>query len=270
MNALICPLCTLALVENSQGIACLNKHQFDRAKEGYFNLLPVHHKNSREPGDAKQQLIARRKFLSANYFSPLMVKLKTNISSKTTSLLDVGCGEGYFTRLFQEHCPDAQIYGIDISKAGIRLAAKGSLQRESYVVASSHLMPIANGSMDVVTRIYAPSKDEELCRVLKPGGKLFIVTPGERHLLGLRQKIYQSINPHPKPVVPNGFNELEQSLVSFSIDVPPGELTEALLKMTPFSWKLQPQLMEDLVERGLKDNVEFQVSAYERCDKPIP
>jgi 23S rRNA (guanine745-N1)-methyltransferase len=267
MNALICPLCSFALLENPQGIACVNRHQFDRSKDGYFNLLPAHQKNSREPGDAKQQLTARRLFLNAGYFSPLVVELKKIISHEATNLLDIGCGEGYFTRSLQEHCPDAQIYGIDISKAAIRLAAKSCLGREHYVVASSHLIPIANESMDVITRIYAPSKDEELRRTLKPSGKLIIVTPGERHLLGLRHQIYESINPHPKPVVPSGFDELEQSSFSFSLDIPAGELTEALLKMTPFFWKLKPALVESLVGQGLKDLAEFQLSVYERSHK---
>ena len=269
MNALICPLCFLALFENRQGVACINKHQFDRAKEGYFNLLPVHHKNSREPGDAKEQLIARRLFLNAGYFSPLVVELKKIISEKSTDVLDIGCGEGYFTRAIREHCSDAQIYGIDISKAGIRLAAKGSSTNEHYVVASSHLLPIANESVDAITRIYAPSKDEELYRVLKPGGKLIIVTPGENHLVGLRQKLYESINPHPKPIAPKGFDELGQSSISFRLDLPPNELTAALLKMTPFSWKLTPSLIDELVGQGLKDQAEFQVSVYERGLIPI-
>ena len=31
-------------------------HSFDVAREGYVNLLPVQHKNSREPGDAEESL----------------------------------------------------------------------------------------------------------------------------------------------------------------------------------------------------------------------
>ena len=140
MKALICPLCALPLSENPQGLACSNRHQFDRAKEGYFNLLPVHYKNSREPGDAKQQLIARREFLTAGYFLPLADALKKIISSDVGTLLDIGCGEGYFTRLLHEHCASADVYGLDISKAGIRLAAKHNKQSLAYVVASSLLL----------------------------------------------------------------------------------------------------------------------------------
>lgn len=263
MKELICPLCASPLSENLQGLACANRHQFDRAKEGYFNLLPVQHKNSREPGDAKQQLAARREFLTAGYFLPLIDSLKKIININTLSLLDIGCGEGYFTRLLSEHCYNADIYGLDIAKAGIRLAAKNNLSKITYIVASSHALPIADASMDIIIRIYAPSKDEELFRVLKPGGKLIIVTPGEQHLIALRQKIYQTIKPHPKPKAPEGFVEVSQDSVNFPLDIPCGELTASLLEMTPFSWKLTPELLEQSVRDGLIDQAHFQVSAYQ-------
>lgn len=264
MKELVCPLCALSLVENSQGLACVNRHQFDRAKEGYFNLLPVHHKNSREPGDAKQQLIARRAFLNAGYFSPLVDELKKIISTDISTLLDIGCGEGYFTRSLSEHCFSADVYGIDIAKAGVRLAAKNSSLKITYAVASSHLLPVADASMDVIARIYAPSKDEELLRVIKSGGKLIIVTPGKQHLIGLRKKIYQTIKPHPKPKVPEGFKEVAQQEISFSLNIPAGELTASLLEMTPFSWKLNQELHEQLIKDGLDDCADFQISVYEK------
>jgi len=264
MKELICPLCAQALSENSQGLACANRHQFDRAKEGYFNLLPVHHKNSREPGDAKQQLMARRAFLTEGYFSPLLDELKKIINENVSTLLDIGCGEGYFTRGLSEHCAHADVYGLDISKAGIRLAAKNSSPKITYVVASSHSLPVADMSMDVVTRIYAPSKDDELFRVIKPAGKLIIVTPGEQHLIGLRRAIYTTIKPHPKPRVPEGFKERGQRSISFPLNIPAGDLTHAILEMTPFAWKLTPALIERLISRELVDVADFQISVYEK------
>lgn len=264
MKELICPLCASSLVENSQGLVCVNRHQFDRAKEGYFNLLPVQHKNSREPGDAKQQLIARRAFLTEGYFEPLINELKKIISVDVTSLLDIGCGEGYFTRSLGEHCCNADIYGIDIAKAGVRLAAKNGLAKQAYVVASSHLLPVADASMDVITRIYAPSKDEELVRVLKSNGQLIIITPGEQHLIELRKKIYQIIKSHPKPKVPEGFKEIAQQSVNFPLIIPCGALTASLLDMTPFAWKLSPELIEHSVKEGLIDQAHFQISVYRK------
>lgn len=266
MKELICPLCSLSLSENTNGISCVNRHQFDRAKEGYFNLLPVHHKNSREPGDAKQQLIARRAFLAAGYFAPLVDELKKIIDPNVATLLDIGCGEGYFTSNLHDHCCAADIYGIDIAKAGIRLAAKRSPSKITYVVASSHLLPVADSSMDVITRIYAPSKDEELVRVIKPEGQLIIVTPGVQHLIGLRHKIYQVIKPHPKPKTPMGFIGVQQQGISFPLNIPTGELTTALLEMTPFLWKINPELLEQLVAGGIEDCADFQLSVYKKIN----
>jgi 23S rRNA (guanine745-N1)-methyltransferase len=268
MKALICPLCSVPLVENSIGVVCANRHQFDKAKEGYFNLLPVHYKNSRDPGDSKQQLVARRAFLTAGYFLPLISELKTLINVNVNNLVDIGCGEGYFTRFLSEHCYNANVYGVDISKEGVRLAAKGSSSKETYLVASSYALPIADASVDVVLRVYAPSKDEELFRVLKPGGKLIIVTPGENHLIKLREKIYDIIKPHPKPKAPQGFAELAQHSVSFPLNVPNGALTESLLRMTPFSWKLTPELFTSLIEDGLFDGAHFQISVYKQLTDP--
>jgi 23S rRNA (guanine745-N1)-methyltransferase len=230
----------------------------------YFNLLPVQHKNSREPGDAKQQLVARRAFLAAGYFLPLVTALKKLIPADIKSFLDIGCGEGFFTRLLHAHCAQAQAYGVDISKAGVRLAAKGHPPSLTYVVASSHALPIADASMDVIVRIYAPSKDEELLRVLKPDGKLIIVTPGAQHLLALRQQIYQAIKPHPHPSTPSGFKEVLQDTVSCVLDVPPGDLAAALLDMTPFAWKLTSELLQQTIGAGLSDCAHFQISVYEK------
>lgn len=262
MNALICPLCSFALVENAQGLSCAQRHQFDRAKEGYFNLLPVHHKNSREPGDALAQLLARREFLSAHYFLPLLEAM-LNIIPAATSLLDIGCGEGYFTRALATKLNGADVYGVDIAKAGIRLAAKVDKQT-TYAVASSHALPLADASMDVITRIYAPSKDEELMRVLKPQGQLVIVTPGANHLLRLREKIYQQIRPHPEPAAPQGFVSVANHRINFPLDIAAGEHATALLQMTPFAWKLSAEMHEQYRSQNLRDEADFHIAVYQK------
>ena len=69
--SLICPLCHLPLMLVDRSWRCDNHHQFDQAKEGYVNLLPVQHKNSREPGDSAEMMQARREFLQAGHYQPL-------------------------------------------------------------------------------------------------------------------------------------------------------------------------------------------------------
>lgn len=264
MKDLRCPLCHQSLLQNTQGLACANRHQFDRAKEGYFNLLPVQNKHSREPGDAKEQLQARRQFLQAGFFESLKVRLQELLPVTTQTLLDIGCGEGYFTAGFATALPQAQIYGIDIAKVGVRLAAKAMKDntRLIYCVASSFDLPFADDSIDVITRIYAPSKDSELWRVIKPGGKLVIVAPGENHLLGLRSRIYKEVRPHPQPMTPEGFAVVEQHRLGGDLRVSERDMCAALLAMTPFAWRLAPDLRDSILSSELQDTLDFTVSVY--------
>lgn len=266
MKDLRCPLCHQPLLENAQGLVCVNRHQFDRAKEGYFNLLPVQNKHSREPGDAKEQLQARRQFLQAGFFDSLKLRLQELLPATTQTLLDIGCGEGYFTAGFSDALPQAQVCGIDIAKAGVRLAAKAAKNRPAltYCVASSFDLPLADNSIDVVTRIYAPSKDAELCRVIKPGGKLVIVAPGENHLLGLRERIYTEVRPHPRPIVPDGFVLTGHHRLEADLQVSEREFCAALLAMTPFSWHLKTDLRDAILASGLRDRLDFSIALYSK------
>jgi 23S rRNA (guanine745-N1)-methyltransferase len=264
MKDLRCPLCQLPLQINLQGLACDNRHQFDRAKEGYFNLLPVQNKHSREPGDAKEQLLARRQFLQAGFFESLKSNLQTLIPVDAQTTLDIGCGEGYFTRGLIEALPEAQVYGIDIAKAGVRLAAKSvqDKNRHLFAVASSFDLPFADHSMEVITRIYAPSKDAELWRVIKPDGLSIIVTPAENHLIGLRQRIYREVRMHPQPVAPDGFKVIAHHQLTSGLQIANPELCEALLTMTPFAWRLPVDIRVGIVNEGIEDTLDFMISLY--------
>jgi len=266
MHDLRCPLCHQPLLQNTQGVACVNRHQFDRAKEGYFNLLPVQNKHSREPGDAKEQLQARRQFLRAGFFDPLKIRLQELLPATTSTLLDIGCGEGYFTAGFSEVLPQAQVYGVDIAKAGVRLAAKTAQDKTGlvYSVASSFDLPLTNESMDVITRIYAPSKDAELYRVIKSGGMLVIVAPGEDHLLGLRARIYKDVRPHALPMTPEGFAVVEHHRLKSDLRVKERDLCAALLAMTPFAWRLAPELRDSILSSELHDTLDFTISVYSK------
>jgi 23S rRNA (guanine745-N1)-methyltransferase len=66
----LCPICqdSLNLTENKKSYCCAKNHHFDVAKEGYLNLLPAQHKKSKEPGDSKAMMQARRNFLEADFY----------------------------------------------------------------------------------------------------------------------------------------------------------------------------------------------------------
>jgi 23S rRNA (guanine745-N1)-methyltransferase len=266
VKALRCPICQSAFQQNQQGVVCVNRHQFDRSKEGYFNLLSVQNKNSLTPGDAKEQLKARREFLQAGFFDPLKSKILSLMDSSSKSLLDLGCGEGYFTRALATHLPDAEVYGVDIAKAGIAMAAKAakSLPNITHLVASNFDLPLEDHSIDTILRILAPSKDSELQRVLKPDGKLLIVIPGEQHLIGLRKKIYADIRPLQSPPEIEGF-VLEESInIQFSIELKQFEQVQSLLQMTPFVWKVSDKFRSEISASTFEDQSDFLINIYNR------
>lgn len=266
MVSLHCPLCKSEFEANTQGIVCINGHQFDRAKEGYFNLLPVQYKNSREPGDAKEQLKSRRKFLQSGFFDPLKTALLDLMDDSVNSLADLGCGEGYFTHAIANYLPATDIYAVDISKSGVAMAAKSakSFSNLTHIVASNFDLPLQDNSMDRIIRILAPGKDAELQRLLKPNGKLILVIPGEQHLIELREKIYQEVRPLQALPTIEGFTLTGKTTIQFALELEKPEQVQSLIDMTPFAWKLNQDKKIFLSSEKLSDTADFLVGEYRK------
>lgn len=250
--AYLCPLCQQALELNQQTWCCPQRHQFDRAKEGYVNLLPVQHKHSKQPGDNAEMIQARRDFLDAGHYRPLQQRIASLLNERLDrdplQILDIGCGEGYYTaevsRCLNEQ-KTCHIYGLDVAKVAIRAAAK-RYKGIQFCVASSQRLPFADASMDAVLRIYAPCNGQELARVIKPGGLLLTVTPGPRHLVQLKALIYQEVKLHPlaSEKLPH-FQCIANESLAYVMTLT-GHEACALLQMTPFAWRAQPETWQQL------------------------
>ncbi len=249
-TAYLCPICQqpLQLHVASNGYYCENKHHFDTAKEGYLNLLPVQHKKSKSPGDSRTMMRSRRQFLETGYYQALaegITKLVDQYrTNDTMNILDMGCGEGYYCRQLQtlSETPDRlTIHGADIAKNAILAAAKKQVEGQ-FIVASNKRLPYRDQYFDLILRIYAPSDDAEIQRLLKAQGLLLMVTPGPRHLWQLKEFIYKKVNEHPIQVdLPDGFCQLEQQRICYSIE-PDQENRMALLLMTPFAWRANAEI----------------------------
>lgn len=273
-----CPLCHAPLHQEENSLKCEERHTFDYAKEGYVHLLPVQQKHSRAPGDDKQMVQARRRFLEAGYYDCLkehMQQLIRNIQPQR--LLDIGCGEGFFTQsMAHASTPTAEIegtptrhwpmdtYGLDISKNAIRAAAKKH-KDVAFCIASYKQLPFLDQSLDVITRIYAPSDDTELHRVLNDSGKLIIVTPGPDHLLSLRQRIYDEVRPHQEQQkIPTGFQLEDTQRINQTLQLDAANVLD-LLEMTPFGWHASEALKTSLAEQNTHSvDVDFIVNVYRR------
>lgn len=70
------------------------------------------------------------------------------------TLLDVGCGTGYFTRRFAADAADGNVVGADIDFDMLRFAA-GHSRGIGFVAADARRLPFRDGSFDLVVSITA-------------------------------------------------------------------------------------------------------------------
>ena len=247
-----CPLCGGPLT-GEQDLKCPSGHCFDRAREGYWHLLPVQSMRTKAPGDSKEMVAARRAFLNAGYygiFGRALGKLcleygRPAASDAPLHLLDAGCGEGWYDRCiaqaFAEKGSRVQLAGFDIAKPAVRLAAK-ALPTAQYAVASSFSQPVRTGWADLLLNCFSPFAREEFLRVLRPGGlrpggRMIYVVPGADHLYEMKAVLYEK--PYKNPVQQveyEGFCPIGEREVTDTITVPAAQL-EALFAMTPYYWK---------------------------------
>lgn len=237
----VCPLCRLPLAQSPRTWSCAHGHSFDVAREGYVNLLPVQQKKSRAPGDAPDMVAARRDFLDAGHYQPLRdAALALLAPLRAGCVLDIGCGEGYYTRGLPAIA--CSVIGVDIAQPAIRLAAKRS-RDITWLVATVAQLPLADASVALVTSLFSPLPAGEMQRVLQTGGHALVVTPAPEHLLSIRGKLFDEVRPH----VPDKFVEaLAQRFelqarheLRFALPLAQPALRQ-LLMMTPYAFKAQP------------------------------
>lgn len=266
------PACRGALVEAEDRRAwrCPNGHGYDVAREGYVNLLITHQRRQREPGDSADMLRHRRRFLDAGHYG-LLRDAVADAAHAGLRILDAGCGEGYYTRTWPEAAPGVRLWGVDIAKPAVRMAAKRAADGARYAVASVFDLPIVAGSIDLAVSIFAPLHSAEFERVVAPGGRVLTVTPGPDHLAGLKARLFASPESHPDTgpferegaataLVPEGTVR-----VTGEVDLRGSEAVADLLNMTPYAWYVAPEVRSAVVSEGsLSTAVDFLVSTYGR------
>ena len=169
---------------------CGRGHSFDVARQGYVNLLPVSQKHSRQPGDTREQVAARKAFLDGGTYAPVAEALtRFAAAERPGAMLDIGCGEGYYLTQVQAALPELEAWGVDISKDAVRYAAVRNKRARFLTATASHL-PFADRQFDVVSSLFALTLPEEFRRVLRPGGAFIQVMAGDDHLVALRSLIY--------------------------------------------------------------------------------
>lgn len=236
---LICPICHEQLNQAGGQYVCSRHHSFDVARQGHVNLLAVQQKHSRNPGDTREQVLARREFLEGGFYAPIAQALIDEARALGISgpILDVGCGEGYYAaRLAQ--ALGAELTGLDISKEAVRCAAARYKQGRWLVATAAHI-PVEDGAAQLVTSLFALTLPEEFARVLQQGGWFFQVLAAQDHLLGLKSIIYDRLHEKEKDLCPRlpGFSLVRTRPIRFTFTVE-GRQVENLLSMTPHVFRI--------------------------------
>ena len=237
-SAFACPICqeNLTLVESS--LKCENRHSFDLAKFGYVNLAPQIKQSANYD---KENFQNRQQILEAGFYQTILDAISDLIASSKTAktILDIGCGEGFYSRKLQEVHPDKIFYAFDISKDSVQIAAKSEPNwAVNWFVGDLARLPIKDASMDILLDIFSPANYGEFRRVLSKDGILIKVIPTENHLKEIRQMVQDQLtkkdysNQDIKEHFQEHFSIQSSQIVSLTKPITT-EQRQALLSMTP-------------------------------------
>ena len=237
-SAFACPICqkNLTLVESS--LKCSNRHSFDLAKFGYVNLAP---QIKQSANYNKENFQNRQQILEAGFYQAILEAVSDLLSNSKNAktILDIGCGEGFYSRKLQKSHSDKTFYAFDISKDSVQIAAKSEPNwAVNWFVGDLARLPIKDASMDILLDIFSPANYGEFQRVLSKDGILIKVIPTKNHLKEIRHIVQDQLtnkdysNQDIKDHFQEHFSIQSRQIASLTKPITAGQ-RQALLSMTP-------------------------------------
>jgi 23S rRNA (guanine745-N1)-methyltransferase len=182
---LACPVCgaELAALPGDAGLRCAAGHSFDRARQGQLTLLAP---GSRPPsGDSAEMVADRVGFLDAGHYAGVTAALAAALRGEGAppeTVLDLGGGTGHHLAAVLDDLPDAVGVVLDSSRYAARRAARAHPRAMALVADAWRRLPVRDATLDRVLVAFAPRNGPETARVLRPDGRLVVVTPAPDHL----------------------------------------------------------------------------------------
>jgi ubiquinone/menaquinone biosynthesis C-methylase UbiE len=99
-------------------------------------------------------------------------------------VLDVGCGKGRFARVFREQEPEAELWGVDISETMLSFVPEGIHKRAGSMTELPFEDAFFDGAYATESLEHAVEIEKavgEICRVVKPGGRIAIIDKNAEH-----------------------------------------------------------------------------------------
>jgi 23S rRNA (guanine745-N1)-methyltransferase len=181
-----CPVCGQSLSTDAAGLRCAAGHSFDRARQGHVTLLPPG--GTPHDGDSAAMVADRAHFLAAGHYAGISAALADAVLADgppPRTLLDAGGGTGAHLAAVLDRAPDAVGVVLDASRYAARRAARCHPRAMAVVADSWARWPVRDAVLDRVLVVFAPRNGAETARVLRPGGRLVVVTPAADHLAEL-------------------------------------------------------------------------------------
>ncbi|TVW87303.1 methyltransferase domain-containing protein [Streptococcus pneumoniae] len=237
-TAFACPICQENLTLLETNFKCCNRHSFDLAKFGYVNLAPQIKQSANYD---KENFQNRQQILEAGFYQAILDAVSDLLASSktTTTILDISCGEGFYSRKLQESHSEKTFYAFDISKDSVQIAAKSEPNwAVNWFVGDLARLPIKDANMDILLDIFSPANYGEFRRVLSKDGILIKVIPTENHLKEIRQRVQDQLtnkeysNQDIKEHFQEHFTILSSQTASLTKTITAEQL-QALLSMTP-------------------------------------
>lgn len=259
-----CPVCGNLLQEDNKTLKCENNHCFDKAKQGYVNLLQSQKSSKKRHGDDTIMVKARQDFLEKGYYEKLCDALINAVVKNTPQnnavIADLGCGECWYTERVYNALENPTVFGIDISKHAL-IAGSKRCKALKLTVASTSDIPLPDDSCDAVICVFAPYSEEEVLRILKRGGVFIKAFPLEEHLIDLKSVIYDKPYKNEVSITFDcAFEQRSLDFVKYEIELDSNEDIMNLFRMTPYYYKTgknDQQKLEKLEK--LKTKTEFGV-----------
>lgn len=218
-------------------LICRNRHCFDISRYGYVNLLL---KSPPKTNYSKQSFNNRHQVLEYGMYDVVLEKITQFISDTPSikSILDVGCGEGFYARQVQQRTA-RRIFAFDLSKEAIQIASKkDKCKVVNWFIADLSKIPLKDGSMDCILDIFSPAHYKEFQRLLSSNGYVIKVIPTKNHLREIRTKVVAHLkNPdYSNQSVIEYFEKylktISRETVSATIQLSP-EQRMSFIEMTP-------------------------------------
>lgn len=274
MNKLLCPVCKGPLEKEGKTLCCPKGHSFDIAKQGYVNLHMSSKKASKNPGDDKAMVIARREFLNSGFYEGISLEVNKAVidclkDKQEAMIIDIGCGEGYYTERLRKDVEKAginsDIYALDVSKEAVIQGAR-EYKDINWLVASAMEMPFGDGEADVALAMFSKVFGSEYARILKEDGVLIVVSPNRNHLLELKEVVYDEIkfeSYDPMVDLEGKFSQLAHINVNYKKVLNDSKVIMDLFNMTPYRWRSPREGIERLQNtKSLEITVDINVDIY--------